>query len=319
MTVAARGSIRFVPEAVMGIGRHIIKVRIIPLLVICSILFVLMTVLFMLSWFFKFYDGLIPLVTFSCPVLIALCVIAHDRRIRFRERRDALRSGDELLLALMHLRSRIHRPIGMASMRANWDSALQEVKESVDPPVIAVCSENLQSKITDIDELKKFPEPESLGVGGITRWGVTSLFVLLGGGLSTTCFLISGSGRLFGPLLEAQGTKLWVLTVIGLVILGFTIFGTPIRGFVLRRWRRGSGSFMIGPGFLTEGNARAFTVADSILMVDSNPREVNTEIRVLLLGPKHLRRFRFNSVRDRSFIKLWQCWTHPEPRPELAG
>ncbi|MCH2161550.1 MAG: hypothetical protein MK085_06710, partial [Phycisphaerales bacterium] len=102
-------------------------------------------------------------------------------------------------------------------------------------------------------------------------------------------------------------------------IVLITFLGTPLRPYLLRLWRRGSGSYIIGPGFLAEGNGRTFTVADSILLVSRNPKEVHTELRVMLLGPKHRRRFRFNSVGDRAFVKLWQCWTHPDPRPELAG
>ena len=319
MTVASRRGIRFAPASVMGIGRQVVKVPLFIIMIVAVTLFIIMAAVFTLILVLEYDEYLLGVVVFSYPVLLAMFVIAYDRWARFRAGMAAYRSRDGLLLALMRLRRKRRKPLGILQARSDWAAALKQVRESCDPPVIAVCEESLEKKLMAIEELTRFPEPESLGVGGITRWGLASFFVVVAGGLSSSCFLISGSGRFLGPALAAEGASLWVLTVIGLVLLLFTIFGTPIRGFLIRRWRRGSGSFIIGPGFLAEGNGRALTVADSLLMVDSNPKEVNTEIRVLLLGPKHRRRFRFNSVRDRAFVKLWQCWTHPEPRPELAG
>ena len=200
----------------------------------------------------------------------------------------------------------------MKSVRltAAQEKSLESLRNARPQPPIVLCDQQLEDKIGKIEPLENMAEPEALGIGGITRWGLSSLLTLLFGVLSSACF--------FSIKVNIGGLDPMWFKLIALLVICMTILGTPIRGWIQRWWRRDSAQYVIGPGFFTESSGRYFTVADSVLVVCKNPREVSTELRVWLVGNGRLRRMKFNSTGDKQFVRLWRFWTCRDPRPELA-
>ncbi|MCH2161573.1 MAG: hypothetical protein MK085_06825, partial [Phycisphaerales bacterium] len=200
MRTSSREQIRFVPMGVMEIGRKVIRYRIGPQLFIAGGLLAVLAPLF---WLFVHLDNgiMLPILIVAWPLLTLLFVGLHDRWRRHLERRAARRSGDEVMLALMRLR----KPLGILKARTDWEAALKSIRESSDPPPIAVCEESLEKRILAIAEMEHFPEPESLAVGGITRWGLSTSVVLVGGILFSSCFFSWGMGVVFIPGLNRLG------------------------------------------------------------------------------------------------------------------
>lgn len=72
-----------------------------------------------------------------------------------------------------------------------------------------------------------------------------------------------------------------------------------------------------GVGFVRDIKGRGWTVNDAIMLVKSHNQPVG--IRIELIGEAGLLTFAFADETDPEFIKLWQRWNHPHPRPELLG
>ena len=247
--------------------------------------------------------------------------ILISRFKRYRRRRSMANSDDPLVREMVRFAD-VHQPgilskmfridafFKSVSLTSAQKKSLEGLRNARPQPLIAVCDEQLEEKIGRIEPLENMAEPEALGIGGITRWGISSLLTLFFGLLSSACF--------FSINVNVRGMHPMWFKIIALLVICMTVLGTPIRGWIQRWWRRDSAQYVIGPGFFTESSGRFFTVADSVLVVCKNPREVSTELRVWLVGNGRLRRMKFNSTGDKQFVRLWRFWTCRDPRPELA-
>ena len=247
--------------------------------------------------------------------------ILISRFQRYRRRRSMASSDDPLAREMVRFAD-VHQPgifykifridtiFKNVPLTSVQEKSLEGLRNARPQPPIVVCDKLLEEKIGMIEPLENMAEPETLGIGGITRWGISSLLTLLFGVLSSACF--------FSINVNVGGLHSMWFKIFALLVMCMTVLGTPIRGWIQRWWRRDTAQYIVGPGFFTDSSGRYFTVADSILVVCKNPREVSTELRVLLVGNGRLRRMKFNSVGDKQFVKLWRFWTCRDPRPELA-
>jgi membrane protein YdbS with pleckstrin-like domain len=247
--------------------------------------------------------------------------ILVSRLLRYRRRRSLANSNDPLAREMVRFAD-VHQPGILFKLfkidhikksirlTAAQEKSLEGLRNARPQPPIVVCDQQLEDKIGKIEPLENMAEPEALGIGGITRWGISSLLTLFFGLLSSAC--------LFSINVNVRGMHPMWFKIIALLVICMTVLGTPIRGWIQRWWRRDSAQYVIGPGFFTESSGRFFTVADSVLVVCKNPREVSTELRVWLVGNGRLRRMKFNSTGDKQFVRLWRFWTSRDPRPELA-
>jgi len=88
-----------------------------------------------------------------------------------------------------------------------------------------------------------------------------------------------------------------------------------VRDQFRRLWETG-GIVLAGQGWIRYRRSHMWTTKDSMLIVC---RIVGTSsIAVILSGPNRVTVLSFINERDPDFIKLWQRWNHPDPRPELV-
>lgn len=124
------------------------------------------------------------------------------------------------------------------------------------------------------------------------------------------------------------------LTVLGCLLLGFAsgsfvypalgvvclVISLPLLPAVRRRlpWVTDQPRLPIaGVGFVQDVKGRSWTVNNAIMLVKATGWIHG--IRIELIGEAGLLPFAFGDETDPEFIKLWQRWNHPHPRPELLG
>lgn len=70
-----------------------------------------------------------------------------------------------------------------------------------------------------------------------------------------------------------------------------------------------------GLGFIRDHKSRTWTIHDALMLVTA--KNSASHIWVYIVGQVGWLRFAFADETDPEFIKLWQRWNHPHPRPEL--
>ena len=246
------------------------------------------------------------LVVWSVGFVFQLLVLStiFGRWSRFRIRLAIKRERNKTLSALLRIP---FQNISGTSYESRV-SCVEDIRSAHSIPVVSIVDSACQASIEKIEITDDFLEPDSLGVGGLTRWGCSSIF-----GLVVTLLLlwvIFADGAKIGM----QPVMLWSIAL-GALLLG--LWSTPIRGKIQRVFTRSSAQNIMGPGFFAHSTKRRWTVDDSIMVVGVKGIEVHTEISVVLVGPAGAKHLRFNSTKDGEFTRLWKYWNHPVPRTEL--
>jgi hypothetical protein len=78
-----------------------------------------------------------------------------------------------------------------------------------------------------------------------------------------------------------------------------------------------SGNVVAGQGWTRDHKNRVWTTADAIMVIHKVTS--SSSLEVVITGPAGVVTLSFINERDPDFVKLWQRWNHPDPRPELAG
>ncbi len=74
--------------------------------------------------------------------------------------------------------------------------------------------------------------------------------------------------------------------------------------------------FIAGPGVLVDQKRqRRWTVDDAVMLVQCTPTLGPLIVR--LVGEAGWLTLSFTDEKDPDFVRLWQRWNHPQPRPEL--
>ncbi len=152
------------------------------------------------------------------------------------------------------------------------------------------------------DELRRIPltahliEPEPIRSSRYGLGGFVSILVVLG---------------VFGATHLLAGNW-FVVTVIAAIVL-ITMLGTPRLRDRIGPLLPGGDRTLVGPGWVRTTRGQTWTIDDALMIVHAG-----AAVEVILTGPDGVRAIPFNDVRDPSFIRLWQAWNHPAPRPELV-
>lgn len=81
--------------------------------------------------------------------------------------------------------------------------------------------------------------------------------------------------------------------------------------------RRDEVAPIAGVGYVETPRGARWTTGDSMLLVWA--QKAPGPLFVRLVGPAGWQSWTFTSASDAEFLRLWQRWMHPHPRPELAG
>jgi len=272
--------------------------RTIPYAVALSIVVSVMVYIFT-DWYWM-------LVVWSVGFVFQLLVLSTiiGRWNRFRIHKKIKRERNKALSALLRIP---FQNISATSYESRV-SCVEDIRSAHSTPVISIVDAACQASIENIEIADEFIEPDSLGVGGLTRWGCSSVFALITTLLFVWVILVDG------VKLGADNIVVWLIAI-GVLIVGF--WQTPIRGKIHRVFNRSSVRNIIGPGFFAHSVKHRWTVDDSIMVVGVKGIEVYTEIIVVLVGPAGAKHLRFNSAQDVEFARLWKYWNHPAPRTEL--
>ena len=255
---------------------------------------------------YVFTDGYWMLVVWSVGFVVQLLVLALfiGRWKRFKIRRAIKREHNPALTALLRI------PFLKIS-ETSYESriaCIRDIRSASPVPVVSIVDTTCQESIQEIEITNELLEPDSLGTGGLTRWGCSSVF-----GIVATLFLV---WVLFtsGTQLGMDPAFVWLVSI-GALMLG--AWHTPIRGKIHRFLNKTAAQNIVGPGFFVHSKTVQWTVNNSIMVVGVKGVEVHTEVIAVLIGPAGAKHLRFNSTKDQEFIRLWRYWNHPVPRTEL--
>ncbi len=81
--------------------------------------------------------------------------------------------------------------------------------------------------------------------------------------------------------------------------------------------RRDETAPVAGVGYVEAPRGARWTTGDSMLLVSA--LKAPGPLYVRLVGPAGWLSWTFTNASDADFLRLWQRWMHPRPRPELAG
>ncbi len=119
----------------------------------------------------------------------------------------------------------------------------------------------------------------------------------------------------------AAGRRQWVVVVYTAGMLGMLVFlaaGVPQVRERLPVLRRDWDAPVAGVGFVEDrrGRRSRWTVGEAIMFVaGSGP---SSPVHVRLVGAAGWCAWVFASPKYPEFVRLWQRWAHPRPRPELV-
>lgn len=74
-----------------------------------------------------------------------------------------------------------------------------------------------------------------------------------------------------------------------------------------------------GPGWVDDRSGRRWTVEDSVMIIRAVSHAKKARYQAILLGPKGAITIPVGRCDGTAFINLWQRWTTPLPRLDLAG
>ena len=120
----------------------------------------------------------------------------------------------------------------------------------------------------------------------------------------------------FQAFMAMANAEWFTMAVFFVLFVCFAIQIPAIRDLI-PALRPESNAPVAGVGFIEDSQGRLWTVDDS-LMILSGRKSGDQPVYVHLVGPAGWLLLTYANVKDAEFIKLWQRWNHPDPRPELA-
>lgn len=239
--------------------------------------------------------------------------------IHFRRRRDPLADVDSATLSPivrgLHARDRatpyfIRRPTDLWGWNAlqehirGDDRRKRDTGEpgvALEQPLPTVVDRDLEARLAALDLPDYLLEPEPiLPSGNVSKQHA----ILLGGMYIVVALIYTMTGQyLF--------TVLWL--GLGLMFIG----AIPSVRDRLRNIRLNEGRVTAAPGTIRDNHDRRWTIDDSVMIVQTSNGK--PPLFVFVTGPAGVMPLHFTDETDPDFIKLWQRWNHPHPRPELAG
>jgi hypothetical protein len=244
----------------------------------------------MVIWGFSWSDisivGLALLFALAVMFVSMLVPFLH----RFTDFRPATSTRDEGIGPALITMQR-QKPLHRWPRESYWPwNEIREVATHPLPRTIA--DRRMQQRLGRIELSEELLEPEAiLGSLWMKRgW----LFVLI---------------ALFA--LNAALTTAW-LKVFYLMMIGYLLIQLPSIRDVLRL---GDGKVIAGLGVVETSRGKRWTVDDAIMIVQTQDGE--PPLTVFLTGEAGELKLHFIDEKDPDFIKLWQRWNHPNPRPEL--
>ncbi len=157
----------------------------------------------------------------------------------------------------------------------------------------------VQSRLAAIPLPDDLLEPETILPSSASLreavWALFGLYILLG--------LIQ--------VLERR----WFTAVLYVVFGGLLLISLPpVRDRL--RTLLDTGNLVAGTGWIRHRGKRTWTVDNAVMLVRT--RSGSVPLHVMLIGEEGELPLSFTNERDPDFIKLWQRWNHPHPRPELV-
>lgn len=128
--------------------------------------------------------------------------------------------------------------------------------------------------------------------------------------LMTTIIL----GALIALVLVLFG--LWWIALLPLMFVAFSAIQLPEVRDATRLFRMDQSETVVGLGTITDKQQRRWTVDNALMLVQCR-RDAGPLI-VTIIGEAGDLMMPFTDEKDKDFIKLWQRWNHPSPRPDLA-
>lgn len=106
----------------------------------------------------------------------------------------------------------------------------------------------------------------------------------------------------------------------GFMAMGLAIFfaltASPSLRDRFRIIRWDDGNVVAGMGTLKDQNERRWTIENAAMVIQT--KEVAGALFVQIVGEAGYLELTFVDEHDPDFVKLWQRWNHPQPRPELT-
>jgi hypothetical protein len=166
----------------------------------------------------------------------------------------------------------------------------------------AIVDVALEPRLRDIERPAHMLEPETILPSSNLTMPMTVGFITLYAALAT---------------LQLAAGHFWT----GLTMLGmgaFFVVMIPAVRDRLRNFHPQEGRVVAGQGWVSDRNERTWTVADSVMVVSAGAND-QPPIQVTFTGPAGVMTLTYINEGDPDFVKLWQRWNHPDPRPGLAG
>lgn len=163
-----------------------------------------------------------------------------------------------------------------------------------------ILAQTLKPRLMPLERPAEFLEPEPIHPSSNVGYAATLFLVLI--------YLWNAAAQFF------MGH--YMVTAIWLVCGLFFALGIPtLRDRVRKLWDSG-GRFVAGQGWLRDRRGRIWTTSDSVVVVRKS--FTTSTLAWWVIGPAGVSWITFINENDPEFIKLWQRWNHPDPRPELA-
>lgn len=242
--------------------------------------------------------GLVVLVVILLLTILVAVVVTEVRRLRQRRRGTEMCVSDDLSAAARKLL--VSLGVGRRRMifRLPWAKYDRERIQRGIPPLTVVVDEALREPVERVGQTDHLLEPERLVP---CRPGKLSLSLAVGTFLLMILCLVRGN--VVVATLCAGGLLQYAWTVPGLSTL------VPFLGDHI--WP------LAGPGYVEIAGNRLLTADDSVMVVSRAP--IGRSVRVFLAGPAGSLGNDFPRAESPEFARLWQRWTHPHPRLDLAN
>lgn len=183
----------------------------------------------------------------------------------------------------------------------DWDELSSQLTTPQRARPITIVDQAIQSTLDRIERPTHFLEREPILTSGALNKRTT---ILLVGFYAAVAMMQLTTDRPFLALFMLFLAALFLVTI-------------PALRDRLRNFRYSDGHVVAGQGSVSDHRDRLWTVDDSMMIVQT--RDGTPPIFVTLTGPAGAMTLTFMDETDPDFIRLWQRWNHPHPRPELAA
>jgi hypothetical protein len=181
-----------------------------------------------------------------------------------------------------------------------WDAFLAACRGAAIEPPRTIVDERVKGRLEPIELPLELLEPEPILSSG-TSGRKAAVFMIFLYCLFTLLQLSVGN-YFFAALFAALG-----------LFLAATY--PPVRDF-FRTFRVDEGNLILGTGSLSHRGDKRWTVNDAVMLVQTTNGK--PPYYVSFVGRAGYKLLTFTDERDPDFVKLWQRWNHPKPRPELV-